>query len=70
MSPACAGRFQSPVDIRPEHTVFFPALRPLQLFGFELPSLPKLHLRNNGHTGEAVPEPQGGAEAIWGWDRA
>lgn len=50
MSPACAGRFQSPVDIRPEHAVFFPALRPPQLLGFELPSLPKLHLRNNGHT--------------------
>lgn len=50
LSPACAGRFQSPVDIRPENTAFCPALRPLQLCGFELLPLPKLHLRNNGHT--------------------
>ncbi|XP_011379788.1 carbonic anhydrase 9 isoform X2 [Pteropus vampyrus] len=55
MSPACAGRFQSPVDIRPERTVFCPALRPVELLGFELPPLPQLRLRNNGHTGEAVP---------------
>lgn len=54
MSPACAGRFQSPVDIRPELTAFCPALRPLELFGFELPPLPELRLRNNGHTGEGV----------------
>ncbi|XP_036852468.1 carbonic anhydrase 9 isoform X3 [Manis javanica] len=50
VSPACAGRFQSPVDIRPELTAFCPALRPLELFGFELPPLPELRLRNNGHT--------------------
>ncbi|XP_039731370.1 carbonic anhydrase 9 isoform X4 [Pteropus medius] len=50
MSPACAGRFQSPVDIRPERTVFCPALRPVELLGFELPPLPQLRLRNNGHT--------------------
>ncbi|KAK2492769.1 hypothetical protein MC885_008445 [Smutsia gigantea] len=50
VSPACAGRFQSPVDICPELTAFCPALRPLELFGFELPPLPELRLRNNGHT--------------------
>ncbi|KAI5158375.1 Carbonic Anhydrase 9 [Manis pentadactyla] len=50
VSPACAGRFQSPVDIRPELTAFCPALRSLELFGFELPLLPELRLRNNGHT--------------------
>ncbi|XP_054583016.1 carbonic anhydrase 9 [Eptesicus fuscus] len=50
VAPTCAGRFQSPVDIRPEHTALSPALRPLQLLGFELPPLPELRLRNNGHT--------------------
>ncbi|XP_059869382.1 carbonic anhydrase 9 isoform X1 [Delphinus delphis] len=50
VSPACAGRFQSPVDIRPELTAFCPALRTLELLGFELPPLPELRLRNNGHT--------------------
>ncbi|XP_060156761.1 carbonic anhydrase 9 isoform X3 [Globicephala melas] len=50
VSPACAGRFQSPVDIRPELTAFCPALRPLELLGFELPPQPELRLRNNGHT--------------------
>ncbi|XP_045696508.1 carbonic anhydrase 9 [Phyllostomus hastatus] len=50
VSPACADRFQSPVDIRPELTAFCPALRPLELLGFELPPLPNLSLRNNGHT--------------------
>ncbi|KAM7092774.1 carbonic anhydrase 9 [Molossus nigricans] len=50
VSPACADRFQSPVDIRPELTTFCPALRPLELLGFELPPLPKLRLNNNGHT--------------------
>ncbi|XP_069910173.1 carbonic anhydrase 9 isoform X1 [Oryctolagus cuniculus] len=50
VSPACAGRFQSPVNIRPELTAFCPALRPLELLGFELPRLPELRLRNNGHT--------------------
>ncbi|XP_020736091.2 carbonic anhydrase 9 [Odocoileus virginianus] len=50
VSPACAGRFQSPVDIRPELTAFCPALRPLELLGFELPPQPKLRLCNNGHT--------------------
>ncbi|XP_023599808.1 carbonic anhydrase 9 isoform X2 [Myotis lucifugus] len=50
VSPTCAGRFQSPVDIRPEHTAFCPALGPLELLGFELPPLPELRLRNNGHT--------------------
>ncbi|KAM5332289.1 carbonic anhydrase 9 isoform 2-T2 [Glossophaga mutica] len=50
VSPACADRFQSPVDIRPELTAFCPALRPLELLGFELPPLPNLRLRNNGHT--------------------
>ncbi|XP_016078569.1 PREDICTED: carbonic anhydrase 9 isoform X2 [Miniopterus natalensis] len=48
--PACADRFQSPVDIRPQLTAFCPALRPLELLGFELPPRPKLRLRNNGHT--------------------
>uniref|UniRef100_A0A9L0T2I6 Carbonic anhydrase n=1 Tax=Equus caballus TaxID=9796 RepID=A0A9L0T2I6_HORSE len=52
VSPACAGRFQSPVDIRPELAVFCPALRSVQLLGFELPPFPELRLRNNGHTGE------------------
>ncbi|KAI4589024.1 hypothetical protein MJG53_003432 [Ovis ammon polii x Ovis aries] len=50
VSPACAGRFQSPVDIRPELTAFCPALQPLELLGFELPPQPKLRLCNNGHT--------------------
>ncbi|KAG8505978.1 Carbonic anhydrase 9, partial [Galemys pyrenaicus] len=50
VSAACAGRFQSPVDIRPELTVFCPALRPPELLGFELPPLPELRLGNNGHT--------------------
>ncbi|XP_040819522.1 carbonic anhydrase 9 [Ochotona curzoniae] len=50
VSPACAGRFQSPVNIRPELTAFCPALRPLELLGFELPRLPELRLSNNGHT--------------------
>ncbi|XP_045418808.1 carbonic anhydrase 9 [Lemur catta] len=50
VSPACAGRFQSPVDIRPELAAVCPALRPLELLGFELPPLPELRLRNNGHT--------------------
>ncbi|XP_007945207.1 carbonic anhydrase 9 [Orycteropus afer afer] len=48
--PACAGRFQSPVDIRPELAAFCPALRPVELLGFVLPPLPELHLQNNGHT--------------------
>ncbi|XP_023571732.1 carbonic anhydrase 9 isoform X2 [Octodon degus] len=50
VSPACAGRFQSPVDIRPGLTAFRQALGPLQLQGFELQPLPELRLRNNGHT--------------------
>ncbi|XP_045435977.1 carbonic anhydrase 9 isoform X2 [Pipistrellus kuhlii] len=52
VAPSCAGRFQSPVDIRPEHAAFCPALRPPVLLGFELPPRPELHLRlrNNGHT--------------------
>ncbi|KAM9206651.1 carbonic anhydrase 9 [Dugong dugon] len=50
VSPACAGRFQSPVDIRPELAAFGPALRPLELLGFALPPLPELRLQNNGHT--------------------
>ncbi|XP_053425152.1 carbonic anhydrase 9 isoform X2 [Nycticebus coucang] len=50
VSPACAGRFQSPVDICPQLAVACPALRPLELLGFELPPLPELRLRNNGHT--------------------
>ncbi|KAK1334338.1 hypothetical protein QTO34_005342 [Cnephaeus nilssonii] len=54
VAPTCAGRFQSPVDIRPELTALSPALRPPQLLGFELPPLPELRLRNNGHTGEAA----------------
>ncbi|XP_012511929.1 PREDICTED: carbonic anhydrase 9 [Propithecus coquereli] len=48
--PACAGRLQSPVDIRPELAAVCQALRPLELLGFELPPLPELRLRNNGHT--------------------
>lgn len=58
MSPACAGRFQSPVDIRPQLAAFCPALRPLELLGFELPLLPELRLRNNGHSGEGVYSPR------------
>ncbi|XP_006863141.1 PREDICTED: carbonic anhydrase 9 [Chrysochloris asiatica] len=50
VSPACAGRFQSPVDIRPELAAFSPALQPLELLGFELPPLPELRLQNNGHS--------------------
>ncbi|KAM6183696.1 carbonic anhydrase 9 isoform 1-T1 [Erethizon dorsatum] len=50
VSPACAGRFQSPVDIRPELTIFRQSLGPLQLLGFELQPRPELRLRNNGHT--------------------
>ncbi|KAM4847768.1 carbonic anhydrase 9 isoform X1 [Urocitellus parryii] len=50
VSPACAGRFQSPIDIRPELTAFSRALRPPQLQGFALPPRPELRLRNNGHT--------------------
>nr|XP_528593.4 carbonic anhydrase 9 isoform X4 [Pan troglodytes] len=50
VSPACAGRFQSPVDIRPQLAAFCPALRPLELLGFQLPPLPELRLRNNGHS--------------------
>ncbi|XP_047554700.1 carbonic anhydrase 9 isoform X2 [Lutra lutra] len=50
VSPACAGRFQSPVDIRPELAAFCRALQPPELLGFELPKLPELRLRNNGHT--------------------
>uniref|UniRef100_H0UTU7 Carbonic anhydrase n=1 Tax=Cavia porcellus TaxID=10141 RepID=H0UTU7_CAVPO len=50
VSPACAGRFQSPVDIRPELTAFRQALGPVQLLGFELQPRPELRLRNNGHT--------------------
>ncbi|CAO2580568.1 Carbonic anhydrase 9 [Lemmus lemmus] len=50
VSPACAGRFQSPVDIRPELTSFCRALQPLELLGYELQPLPELSLRNNGHT--------------------
>ncbi|XP_060055194.1 carbonic anhydrase 9 isoform X2 [Erinaceus europaeus] len=48
--PKCAGRFQSPVDIRPELAAFSRALQPPELMGFELPPLPELRLRNNGHT--------------------
>ncbi|XP_006887006.1 PREDICTED: carbonic anhydrase 9 [Elephantulus edwardii] len=48
--PACAGRFQSPVDIRPELAVFCASLRPLELLGYELPPFPELSLQNNGHT--------------------
>ncbi|XP_063465849.1 carbonic anhydrase 9 isoform X1 [Symphalangus syndactylus] len=50
VSPACAGRFQSPVDIRPQLTAFCRALRPLELLGFQLPPFPELRLRNNGHS--------------------
>ncbi|XP_044121341.1 carbonic anhydrase 9 [Neovison vison] len=50
VSPACAGRFQSPVDIHPELAAFCRALQPPELLGFELPKLPELRLRNNGHT--------------------
>ncbi|XP_032095900.1 carbonic anhydrase 9 isoform X3 [Sapajus apella] len=53
VSPACGSRFQSPVDIRPQLAAFCPALRPLELLGFELPPLPELRLRNNGHSGRA-----------------
>lgn len=52
MSPACAGRFQSPVDIRPELTVFCRALQPLELLGYGRQPLQELSLCNNGHTGE------------------
>lgn len=52
MSPACAGRFQSPVDIRLELTTFCRTLQPLELLGYELQPLPELSLCNNGHTGE------------------
>lgn len=50
VSPACAGRFQSPVDIRLELTSFCRTLQPLELLGYELQSLPELSLCNNGHT--------------------
>ncbi|KAL6093901.1 hypothetical protein STEG23_026398 [Scotinomys teguina] len=50
VSPACAGRFQSPVDIRPELTSFRRALQPLELLGYALQPLPELSLFNNGHT--------------------
>ncbi|KAH0503787.1 Carbonic anhydrase 9 [Microtus ochrogaster] len=50
VSPACAGRFQSPIDIRPEQTSFCRALQPLELLGYELQPLPELSLQNNGHT--------------------
>uniref|UniRef100_A0A8C6QRS1 Carbonic anhydrase n=1 Tax=Nannospalax galili TaxID=1026970 RepID=A0A8C6QRS1_NANGA len=50
VSPACAGRFQSPVDIRPEATAFCRTLPPLELLGYELQPLPELSLSNNGHT--------------------
>ena len=65
--PACAGRFQSPVDIRPELTAFCPALRPLEFLGFELPPQPKLRLCNNGHTGEVASRGSlgEGAESTW-----
>lgn len=52
VSPACAGRFQSPVDIRLELTSFCRTLQPLELLGYELQPLPELSLSNNGHTGE------------------
>lgn len=52
VSPACAGRFQSPVDIRLERTAFCRTLQPLELLGYELQPLPELSLSNNGHTGE------------------
>ncbi|XP_029776096.1 carbonic anhydrase 9 isoform X1 [Suricata suricatta] len=57
VSLACAGRFQSPVDIRPELAAFCPALQPLELTGFELPPLPELRLRNNGHTVQLILPP-------------
>ncbi|KAK2119954.1 Carbonic anhydrase IX [Saguinus oedipus] len=57
VSPVCGSRFQSPVDIRPQLAAFCPALRPLELLGFELPPLPELRLRNNGHSGEGVSLP-------------
>lgn len=69
MSPACAGRFQSPIDIRPELTSFCQALQPLELLGYELPPLPELSLRNNGHTGEvsgAGPREGSGNSAVLG----
>ncbi|XP_021087952.1 carbonic anhydrase 9 isoform X1 [Mesocricetus auratus] len=50
VSPACAGRFQSPVDIRPELTSFCRTLQPLELLGYELQPLPELSLSNNGHS--------------------
>ncbi|XP_006537894.1 carbonic anhydrase 9 isoform X1 [Mus musculus] len=50
VSPACAGRFQSPVDIRLERTAFCRTLQPLELLGYELQPLPELSLSNNGHT--------------------
>ncbi|XP_045145317.1 carbonic anhydrase 9 [Echinops telfairi] len=50
VSSGCAGRFQSPVDIYPELAAFSPALQPLELMGFELPTHPELRLRNNGHS--------------------
>ncbi|KAM5298465.1 carbonic anhydrase 9 [Ctenodactylus gundi] len=50
VAPACAGRFQSPVDIRPELAAFRHALGPPALLGFELQPRPELRLRNNGHT--------------------
>ncbi|KAL1777027.1 carbonic anhydrase 9 [Sigmodon hispidus] len=50
VSPACAGRFQSPVDIRPELTSFCRALQPLELLGYELQPVQELSLCNNGHT--------------------
>ncbi|XP_051013179.1 carbonic anhydrase 9 [Acomys russatus] len=50
VSPACAGRFQSPVDIRPELTSFCHTLQPLELVGYELQPHPELSLCNNGHT--------------------
>lgn len=48
--PNCAGRFQSPIDIRPELAKFSPALQPLKLQGFDLQQQQKLQLLNNGHT--------------------
>ncbi|XP_055453538.1 carbonic anhydrase 9 isoform X2 [Psammomys obesus] len=50
VSPACAGRFQSPVDIRPELTVFCRALQPLELVGYGRQPRQELSLCNNGHT--------------------
>lgn len=69
MSPACAGRFQSPIDIRPELTSFCRALQPLELLGYELQPLPELSLQNNGHTGEvsgAGPTEGSGNSAVLG----